>query len=704
MFKKSEPLNLAEYGLITDIPSNSTALSAWSGNLNMRAKDGSVQGVYKFENSFPIDDTYNGVLDAKPISITQWTPAGTDHLNIAYIIESQKPGEVGKGRVFVYNTNTQVTAEITNADASAAFTIDPKYPPQIFVFNGLLVVNPGTGTPQYITADTTTNGNLDDLPRWVVFGQTFAEKEQVDANHFTEAEVEANALCIDSDGNTVTSETTLASCELVVAKVHQYTVSGTVIEDGSIRLRVVNDSGEDVASFGIPVTAETTSEELAVLAREETNGLVESISGTGSELLVVLTKLAGDLAFTIDSDNGISLVPSTTTTNNVAYSGAAGSWTNQQAVGDLKPTPMTDYYGDPVLFVGQVLTGAPAITRVLRPYKNRLVAMNLFNDADTSTTDDDTFHPIDLVWSSNITGLGSLTGAEWQVTTTNSAGDSFLTATPGKILDGMQLGEDFIVTKTDSVVRVYETDDNLVLGFDTLLEDDGAYSARCIANIGNSQQLIVGNFGVITHDGRGDKKDIAKGVFQDALYDAVNPVHKDLSFLFLQTRDKEVWFSFSSKANTGGGCDMAFVYEYNTGKLHMRSLPNVLDIYEAEIDGELKIFATSPDTKQILELSTTNHEAGGYFTITDKDLGDSSHTKEFDGIWINSEEEIKVGLSGNSFLKDVKDYTEVDFDPETEERIDFREDGRYFSVRFTMIGDTNPKLTNIRFSTRISGD
>ena len=518
MFKKSEPLNLAEYGLITDIPSNSTALSAWSGNLNMRAKDGSVQGVYKFEDSFAIDDSYNGALiDAKPISLTQWTPAGSGHLNIAYVIESQKTGEVGKGRVFVYNTNTQVTAEITNADASAAFTIDPKYPPQIFVFNELLVVNPGTGTPQYITADTTTNGNLDDLPGFA------------------------------------------------------------------------------------------------------------SLAGTSNP-------------------------------------------------------------------------------RVMRPYKNRLVAMNWYDDKGTSSLTDDTYQPIDFVWSSNITDIGSLSGATWQVSTTNSAGDAFLTATPGKILDGKQLGDDFIVTKTDSVVRVTEVGEPLILGFETLLEDDGAFSARCIANIGNSQQLIVGNYGVTIHDGRGDKKDIAKGVFQDALYASVNPLHKDRSFVYLQTRDKEVWFNFSSKTNTGGGCDMAFVYEYNTGKLHIRSLPNVLDIYEAEIDGELKIFATSPDTKQILELSTTNHEAGGYFTITDKDLGDSSHTKEFDGIWINSEEEIKVGLSGNSFLKDVKSYTEVDFDPATEERVDFRDDGRYFSVRFTMIGDTNPKLTTVRFSTRISGD
>ena len=519
MFEITQPINMAEFGLVIDQPSNSTALSAWSNSLDMRPKDNSVQGVYAFTDSFPINDTYNGAsIDAKPVAVTQWTPAGSGFLNIAYVIESQKSGEEGKGRVFVYNTDTSVTVEITSSTADESFTIDHDFPPQLFVFDEVLIMNPGTGITQYISADATTSGSLTILPG--------------------------------------------------------------------------------------------------------------------------LAALAG-----------------------------------------------TSY------------------PRVVRPYKNRLVAMNWYDDKGTIDASDDTYHPIDFVWSSNVTSIGSLTGATWQVTSTNTAGDAFLTSTPGKIVDGLQLGEDFIVYKTDSVVRVFNTDNSLVLGFETLLDDDGIYNIGCVENIGNTQHLVVGNYGVYTHDGRGDKLDIAKGTFQDALFALVKASESNRSFTFLQTRDKELWFCLSSNDNTGGGCDIAFVYDYHTKKIHKRSLPNVLDIYEAEINGQLRIFAASPDTKQIQELSTSTYVADGYFTITDKDFGAPLNTKDVSEIIINSEENVKIAFDGTYFIKDTKDYSdEYTYDASDDFKIDVRANGKYFSMKVTMDGSTNPKLTTMAFNVRIAGE
>ena len=244
------------------------------------------------------------------------------------------------------------------------------------------------------------------------------------------------------------------------------------------------------------------------------------------------------------------------------------------------------------------------------------------------------------------------------VSTTNTAGDAFLTSTPGKILDGEQLGDVFIAFKSDSVVRVTEIGQPLVLGFESIFEDDGIYSTRCVANIGNTELLVIGNYGVYFMTGQSEKKDIAKGVFQDALYSLVKPADRDRSFVFRQTRDKEVWFCFSSNANTGLGCDMAFVFDYLTQKLHKRSLPNVSDIYEAEVDGTLRIFAASPDSSQVLELSRTVFESDGYFIIADKDLGDPLHTKDISDIIVNSEGNIKIAVDGTYFLKDAKTYSD----------------------------------------------
>ena len=525
-YQTTPPVNLAEFGLILDKPSNSTPPNAWSDSLNMRAKDGSVQGVLDFENSFDINDDYNGVLDAKPIAVTQWTPAGTDHLNIAYIIASQKVGEVGKGRVFVYNVSTSVTVEITNATSDDAFIVDMTYPPQIFVFNELLVVNPGTGTPQMITADAETNGNLVDLPGW-----------------------------------------------------------------------------EDA---------------------------------------------------------------------------------------------FPDQYA-----------------RIMKPFGNRLVAMNFHRGQRTSNLTDDRDFPVLFAWSNPVAVIGSLaddtssnpstSGAQWQKSTTNTAGFNFLVATPGGILDAYQLGDELFAYKSDAVVRVSPTNDG-DFDFASILEDDGIYSTRCVAQIGNSQQIVMGNYGVYIQDGRGDKTDLAKGIFQDALYNDIKPADKDRTFVFHQTRDKEVWFCYSSITNTGEGCDTAFVYDYKEQKVHKRSLPNITDMFETEINGVLSIYATKPDTKQIQILSTTDMVAGGYLELRDKALGNRKGSRDIIEVLIDSEEAVKLSLFGELNIKNTTPFPDdLDFDPETDYKVDVRINGKFFTFRLTMNGTTNPKLTTIAVRIREVG-
>ena len=518
-FNTSEPINMAEFGLITDQPSNATPVSAWSKSLNVRCKDNSVQGVYDFINAFLITSNYNrGSINAKPIAVTQWTPAGSSFLNIAYIIASEKSGEIGRGRVFVYNSETQVTVQITG---TIPFQISSKYKPQLFVFNEVLIMNPATAAPQYISADATTSGALVKLPGW-----------------------------------------------------------------------------EDYTS---PVTT-------------------------------------------------------------------------------------------------------PIIARVIRPFNNRLLGMNLANDQGTSTTTDDKEFPIDLIWSTNITSIGSLPTLGWAAALTNSAGDAFLTATPGKILDGVQLNTDFIIYKSDSVSRVIETGDSLVLRVESILEDDGVYGTECIADIGNGEHLVIGNYGVYTHNGQSDKQDIAKGIFQEALFDNVNTSHKARSFVFLQTRDKEIWFCYSSKTNTGSGCDEAFVYDYHEKKVHKRSLPNILDMYEAELNGALSIYGVSPDSTNVMLLSTANYVTDGYFEIIDKDFGFPLRTKDVSELTINSEEAIKVALDGTYTLKEEKTYAdETTFDPADDFKLDVRTNGKYLSLRVTMDGTKNPKLTSIAVTLRVSG-
>ena len=512
-FKTTPEIDFSAVGLITDVPTHSLPDGAWNDCLNLRCKDGSVQGVNTFIDDIILHDTDAVISGGKAMAVTQFTPAGYNYLVLAFIVK----GTDNLGHVVTYNTNTADWNDITNSTGFLPFTFDDKYPPQIFVFNELLIVNPAVDAPPMFTDAGISSGSLNILPNW----------------------------------------------------------------------------------------------------------------------------------------------PS-----------------------DSTPTPL--------------------VTRSLKPFGNRLMAMNIFEE-HTSASSDDINLPVDILWSSHITGIGSLTDAEWAASTTNTAGDAFAVETPGKILDGGQLGEFFIAYKTDSVIRVSETGDTYVLSFESIFEDDGIYSSRCFASIGDAQHLVVGNYGVFIHDGQSQKTDIAKGIFQDAIFGLVKPAEKDRAFCFQQTRDKEVWFNFSSTTNTALGCNLAFVYDYEAKKLHKRTLPGVSDMYETELNGELEIYAAKPDDTKLQTLSNTVYEADGFFIREDNNLTDNNSIKQINQVSVSSVADVKIALVGTQNLSDTKTYAFTTYNPASAYKIDVRTTGRYMNLKVQMDGATNPQLGKLQFDVRLLG-
>jgi len=514
-YQTSPEIDFSSIGLMVDVPSNQIPQGGWSNSLNIRARNGSVQGVNAFTSDIVLHPTDNNIANGEAKAVCQFTPAGGDSLVIAFIVK----GVNGNGSVVLYDTGGSGNSrwnDITNATADQVFTFDDDYPPQIFVFNQLLIVNPGTDAPPQFTDAKVGAGSLAELPNWL------------------------------------------------------------------------NDSSSQ-----------------------------------------------------------------------------------------------------------------PIICRILRPFNQRLIAMSI-KEEHGAGTGDDVYQPIDFLFSSHITAISSLTAAQWTASTTNTAGDAFLNATPGKILDGGQLGEFFIAYKTDSVVRVRETGDTNVLAIESIFEDDGIYSTRCFANIGNSQHLVVGNYGIYIHDGQSERQDIAKDLFKDTMYALVKSAERNRTFVFQQTRDKEVWLCLPTTSNSTTGCDLAFVYDYSSGKIHKRTLPGLTDLFETELDGALKIYGTKSGTT-LQTLSNTVLESGGYFERQDDNLGDNTKVKCINRIEVNSKGSVKLALTGTQHLSDSKTYTDVTFNPATDHKVDLRTSGRYMNLRVTMNGTTNPELSKLQFKVKAMG-
>ena len=514
MFTKSPAVDFASLGLITDQPKHKLPPGAWSESLNIRAKDGSVQGVYAFADDVVLHNSDSVISGGDLIAITQFTPAGTNYLVLAYIVK----GTDNFCHVVTYNTSTTTYDDITNSTADQKFTYNELYPPQIFVFNEMLIVNPANDAPPQFTNAGVTSGSLQELPNW----------SQLD-----------------------------------------------------------------------------------------------------------------------DSSN------------------------------------------------------SALICRTLRPFNNRLIAMNIFEERG-SGTGDDVYLPIDVVWSSVVTSIGSLSTVQWSASSTNTAGDAFMTQTPGKILDGLQLGPYFIAYKDDAVIQVRETGDTFVLAFDTIFEDDGIFSPGCVAAIGNNQHIVWGNYGVYIHDGQTQKVDIAKGIIQESLFSSVLSTHRDRSFVFKQTRDKEVWFCYSETGNSGAGANKAFVFDYDTEIWHKRDIPQLLNLTETELDGIIKIYGASPDDANIQILSNSAYTSGGYFAQSENNLG-TTNFKQLTSYYPDAEAQVLLAIDGTVNIGDTPTYTNQTFNPANSYKLDKRISGRYMNVKVTMSGATNPKLTTVSFNLKGTG-
>ena len=159
-FKTTPEIDFSSIGLITDVPSHSLPEGAWSDCLDLRCKDGSVQGVNSFSDDIVLHDTDAVISGGKAMAVTQFTPAGYNYLIIAFIVK----GTDNFGHVVTYNTNTADWDDITNSTASLKFTFDDMYPPQIFVFNELLIVNPAVDAPPMFTNAGITSGSLAIIP------------------------------------------------------------------------------------------------------------------------------------------------------------------------------------------------------------------------------------------------------------------------------------------------------------------------------------------------------------------------------------------------------------------------------------------------------------------------------------------------------------------------------------------------------------
>lgn len=352
-------------------------------------------------------------------------------------------------------------------------------------------------------------------------------------------------------------------------------------------------------------------------------------------------------------------------------------------------------------------------------YNGRLIAMNLFNDLDTVDESDDIKSPIEVAWSTSVTDIGSIINLQWYASFTNTAGNNFLTQTPGKVVDGKQLGEFLMIYKTDSVYRLQDAGDPLFLVGETAFLDDGILSADCAIDIGSNRHFVVGQYGLYIHSGGPEKQDIAEDKNVTGLYNdlPISIADRALTFCFHDSLQSEVWTCYrhreASAADPNKGCTRALVYNYVDGTFYRRTLPNVTKIIETEINGVVEIVAASRDVVansitlgSLYILSKDTLVTDGWIQFTSRDLGMIEVVKEIDGMWPTAQGDFECKIKGSlsSTAPDMSVITPANFTAATDYKMDFRQLGRFHTFRVEMSGTINPVISGMKVDMKPLGE
>lgn len=333
--------------------------------------------------------------------------------------------------------------------------------------------------------------------------------------------------------------------------------------------------------------------------------------------------------------------------------------------------------------------GVKVYAKHMSIFNGRLVAMNFTGGNRGAAT---------VAFSDPIDRFDSLTAVEWQIAATNTAGDDIAAGTPGIALGGTTLGNRFILYKSDSIIAYDETTGSPFFIPTPIFFDDGALSPRSFVEISGARHLVVGNRGIYVHDGTVNNVNISRGRIEDQVFtNEIDFSKKDRAFCFYDKVDKEVWCCFADMTQTLTGCNVAYVYNTISESWYKRSVPNLQRMVATTINGREEIFGASLESAVLLQLNRTSYVADGFIELQRNSIGDATLTKLVKAIYPMSNGNIKVGLEPTDSLTEPYIFTDDDleiFDPSEGYKVDFREEGRYFDLRFQMDGTTNPEMSS----------
>ena len=372
-----------------------------------------------------------------------------------------------------------------------------------------------------------------------------------------------------------------------------------------------------------------------------------------------------------------------------------------------------------------------ARTSVIRGYKNYLFALDC-------TDKDGLRYPSMIRWSSPAK-LGDAPPYWDPDSPSEQAGLYQLTDSPGRIVDGLTLGDYFVIYKTDSVWLVQFIGGEFNFSFRKLFGDDaGMLAKECVAEF-EGKHFVLSPTGAYVHNGA-TKQEIMDPWVKDEFFKKVDPDQLVNTRVVADHNHQEIWVYYTSGSSTSGWCDRALVWNWTIGEWTIRELTGIsyiaegiverlgagvddwnsdsevwdsdITIWNDQVDfnpTELNLLLADPVENLLygneLDIKQAGITMNGWVQRFGIDFNDDFKFKYLSRVipHVIGTEPVTITLySSNTQVTNPTIQQVLTFDPKQDQDVDCHVTGRYLGIKFECNGDF--KLTGYTLVWEPTGD
>ena len=352
----------------------------------------------------------------------------------------------------------------------------------------------------------------------------------------------------------------------------------------------------------------------------------------------------------------------------------------------------------------QDLSNWPASTEceVMRTFKTFLIALDLTKSSVNYSR---------LVkWSHE--AATQATPSSWdEADGTKSSGEYELSQTPGRIIDGIAVGDNFFILKDDSCYLMSYVGTPFIFAFDIISPTIGGLSKNCAAEY-EGGVFFMGNSDLYTTDGR-TVKPLLSNRLRRYLTDNLSGTNFNRSVVVPDYTRKEMMACFPTTSSTY--CDKAIIWNWSTNTFTLRDLPDIshaaygVKAIASDYDSNLlNVVFVDPGNQKIYRDNRGNTKDGtnmtsfisreGY-TMNAEGVNDSHAIKQLRAIYP------KLSCTGsvNFYVGSTMDADDtiswgsaVTFNPDSQSKVSCRTTGRYIGIKVESDGDVDWKLHGLQ--------